>query len=87
MIAGVIAFVLVLLAVAGACFFVRLVRGPSLADRIVALDGLIITVVAAITVDAARTGSPIFLDAVVVIALVGFVGTTAAARFVEQRGG
>jgi multicomponent Na+:H+ antiporter subunit F len=82
-----IALVFVLLASAGLCFFIRLVIGPSLADRVVALDGLVITVVAAVTVDAARTGSPRFLDAVVVIAVVGFVGTTAAARFIEQRGG
>jgi multicomponent Na+:H+ antiporter subunit F len=79
--------VFALLAVAGLCFFVRLAVGPSLADRVVALDGLVITVVAAVAVDAARTGSSRFLDAVVVIALVGFVGTTAAARFIEQRGG
>lgn len=78
---------LVMLAVAGACFFARLVMGPSLADRVVAIDGLVVTLVSAIALDAARTESPLFLDAVVVIALVGFVGTAAAARFVEERGG
>ena len=78
---------LVLLAVAGACFFARLVIGPTLADRVVALDGLIITLVGAIALNAARTGSDLFVDAVVVIALVGFVGTAAAARFIEERGG
>lgn len=76
-----------IMCVGGIAFFVRLVRGPSLADRVVALDGLIITIVAAITVDAARTGSSKFLDAVVVITLVGFVATSAAARFIERRGG
>ena len=78
---------LVLLAVAGACFVTRLVLGPTLADRVVALDGLVITLVSAIALDAALTGSPLFVDAVVVIALVGFVGTAAAARFIEERGG
>lgn len=78
---------LVLLAVAGACFFARLVIGPTLADRVVALDGLIITLVGAIALNAARTESDLFVDAVVVIALVGFVGTAAAARFIEERGG
>lgn len=76
-----------LLTAAAACFFSRLVRGPSLADRVVALDGLVITIVAAIAVDAARTGSDLFLDVAVVVAFVGFVGTAAAARFIEQRGG
>lgn len=78
---------LVMLALAGACFFARLVLGPTLADRVVALDGLVITLVSAIALDAARTDSPLFVDAVVVIALVGFVGTAAAARFIEERGG
>jgi multisubunit Na+/H+ antiporter MnhF subunit len=78
---------LVLLAVAGACFVARLVLGPTLADRVIALDGLVITLVSATALDAAATGSPLFVDAVVVIALVGFVGTAAAARFIEERGG
>lgn len=78
---------LVLVALAGACFFARLVIGPTLADRVVALDGLVITLVGAIALDAARTESDLFVDAVVVIALVGFVGTAAAARFIEERGG
>lgn len=78
---------LVVLAVAGACFFARLVIGPTLADRVVALDGLVVTLVSAVALDAARTESDLFVDAVVVIALVGFVGTAAAARFIEERGG
>ena len=81
------AIAMVLFCVGGACFFVRLVSGPSLADRVVALDGLIITIVAAVVAESARTGSSRFLDAVVVITLVGFVGTSAAARFIERRGG
>jgi multicomponent Na+:H+ antiporter subunit F len=83
----VIVAALVMLAVAGACFVARLVLGPTLADRVVALDGLVITLISAIALDAALTGSPLFVDAVVVIALVGFVGTAAAARFIEERGG
>jgi multicomponent Na+:H+ antiporter subunit F len=83
----VIVAALVMLAVAGACFVARLVLGPTLADRVVALDGLVITLISAIALDAALTGSPLFVDVVVVIALVGFVGTAAAARFIEERGG
>lgn len=76
-----------LLAIAGACFFIRLVRGPTLADRVVALDGIVVIIVAAITLNVSRTGSDLFLDVAVVVAFVGFVGTAAAARFIEQRGG
>ncbi len=82
-----IALALVLLLVAGACYLVRLVVGPSLADRIVALDGLVVVIVAAVLVDAVRDDSPRFLDLALVVAMIGFVGATAAARFVERRGG
>lgn len=75
-----------LLAVAGGCFFHRLARGPSLADRVVALDGLVITIVAAIILYSASRPTDLFLDVAVVVAFVGFVGTAAAARFIEQRG-
>ncbi len=78
---------LTLLAFGGACFFARIVKGPSLADRVIAVDGLIVTIVAAILLNSVRTGSDQFLDAALVVAFVGFVGTTASARFIEQRGG
>lgn len=82
-----IAVALILLALAGSCFFVRLASGPTLADRVVALDGLVVTIVSAIVLDAARTGRDVFLAVAVVVAFVGFVGAAAAARFIEQRGG
>ncbi len=78
---------IVLLAASAACFVARSVRGPSLADRVVAIDGLVVTIVALILVDAIRRESPWFLGVAVVVAFVGFVGTTAAARFIERRGG
>ena len=74
--------------VAGAtCFLVRAILGPSLADRVVAIDALVVTIVAIILVHSIRTRTSWFLGVAVVVALVGFVGTTAAARFIERRGG
>lgn len=75
-----------LLAIAGLLCLVRLVRGPSLPDRIVALDALLVVVVTAVAADAARTGRGVYLDVVVVTALLGFVGTSIVARFIERRG-
>ncbi len=72
--------------VAAVLCMLRLVRGPSLADRIVALDALLILVVSGIAVDAARTGEGTYLDVLVVAALLGFVGTVNVARFIERRG-
>ena len=76
-----------ILAIAGLCFLVRVIGGPSLADRIIALDGLIVTIVAAIVLNSIRTETDWFLDVALVVAFVGFVGTTAGARFIERRGG
>jgi multicomponent Na+:H+ antiporter subunit F len=76
----------VLLWLAGGLLVVRLVLGPSLADRVVALDGLLIVVIAGLSVNAARTGNDLFTDTAVVIGLLGFVGTAVAARFIERRG-
>lgn len=77
---------LTLLAVAGACCLMRLLLGPTLPDRIVALDALLLVVLSSLLVQAARSGDGLYLVVVVVVALVGFVGTVTAGRFVERRG-
>lgn len=75
-----------LLAAAGIALLARLVRGPSVADRIAAGDAFLIIVVALLAVNAARDGSTLFIDVALVISLLAFVGTGIAARFIEQRG-
>ena len=64
--------------------FIRLVKGPTLPDRIVAMDLFGMLVVGLIVVLAARSGVPATLDAAIVIALVGFLGTVAYATYVER---
>ena len=78
---------LVLLTLAAAGVLVRLFKGPSVADRIIAVDGFLIIVAGAIAVDAANTGRTAFVDVAVVIGLLAFVGTGVTARFIERRGG
>jgi len=78
---------LALLGVAAIAVLIRLVKGPSLTDRVVALDLGLGIAVAAIAVGAARTQDGIFLDALLVTSLLGFVGTMVSARYVEQRDG
>jgi multisubunit Na+/H+ antiporter MnhF subunit len=82
----VIDLALVILCLAGLTYLVRIVIGPTLTDRIVALDGLLIVMVAAIITAAVRDASGLGIDVVLVVALVGFVSTAAAARFVARRG-
>jgi multisubunit Na+/H+ antiporter MnhF subunit len=75
------------LAVASVAALVRLCLGPTVPDRIVALDNLLYVVVIGIAVAAATTGSGAFLGVLVAVALLAFVGTATVARFVERRGG
>jgi multicomponent Na+:H+ antiporter subunit F len=60
--------------------------GPSVVDRVIAVDALLIVVVSGLAVNAAMTGRTTFVDAAVVVGLLGFVGTGVAARFIERRG-
>ncbi len=63
---------------------VRLVRGPSLPDRVVALDLIAITAVGLIGVYAVSTDQPIYIDEAMVLALIAFLGTAAFAHFIEK---
>lgn len=63
---------------------VRLVKGPTLPDRIVAMDLIGVLVVGLIVLLAASSGVRATLDAAVVIALIGFVGTVAYATYVQR---
>ena len=76
-------FVMVMLSLAIA--FIRLARGPTLADRVVALDMMTITIIAVCGVVAVATGVYAMLDVALVLALVGFLATVALARFAERR--
>ncbi|WP_226703824.1 monovalent cation/H+ antiporter complex subunit F [Microbulbifer elongatus] len=73
-----------LLLALGLCFF-RIARGPTLADRVVALDVLNILAVAYCALLAISSGRDVFLDAAIALALVAFLVTVAFGRFVEQR--
>lgn len=78
-----IAFLLLLAAIALA--FLRLVRGPSLPDRVVALDLITILAVAYCALFAISSGHAAFLDVAIALALVAFLATVALARFAERR--
>ena len=64
--------------------FIRFVKGPTLPDRIVAMDLFGMLVVGLIVVLAGSSGVRATLDAAIVIALIGFLGTVAYATYVER---
>ena len=67
------------------CAGIRLLRGPTLADRVIALDVALISLMGGIAVHAADTADTTYLELLVVIAIVGFTATVAASRFIEHK--
>lgn len=86
MIDAAVTFALMTLTAAAACFLWRLFRGPTVADRVLALDGLLMVVTCGIMIDATQVDSVSILDTNLVVALVAFVGTGILARYVAERG-
>lgn len=74
-----IAFTLVALAVA--MNFWRLIRGPSLPDRILALDTLYVNTIALLVLLGIHLASALYFEAALLIALMGFVGTVALCKY------
>lgn len=64
----------------------RLVRGPTLPDRVVALDLITVLAAAMLALDTLATRQSVFIDAAIVLALMSFLGTIAFARYLERRG-
>ena len=74
-----------LIAVAIFMAFVRLIRGPSFPDRVVALDIMATMAIGVIALYSIESGEVIFLDVALILALVTFLGTVAFAYYVERR--
>jgi multicomponent K+:H+ antiporter subunit F len=62
----------------------RLLRGPTLPDRVLALDTLYINVVAFVVLLGIRQGTGLYFEAALLIALLGFVGTVALGRYMQR---
>ncbi len=74
-------FALACFALAMICALIRLLRGPAAQDRILALDTLYINGMLSILMLGISSGSTLYFDIALLIALFGFVGSTAMAKF------
>jgi multicomponent Na+:H+ antiporter subunit F len=74
-----------LLSIAVILTFLRLVRGPSLPDRVVALDLLALLGIGIIATYAIVVNQAVFLDVATVLALIAFLATVAFAYYIERR--
>lgn len=73
-------FALAAVVIAGA----RMIAGPTIADRVVALDAITIITVSLIVFIARLSGRIIYVDVAMVYALISFVGVIAFARYLER---
>lgn len=64
--------------------FIRLIKGPTIADRAVALDGMTIIAISIIVFIAYFSNRVIYLDVAIVYGLISFVGIVAIARYLER---
>jgi multicomponent Na+:H+ antiporter subunit F len=81
-------FVAGIIVLAAFCIaFIRLLLGPSLADRVVALDLMATFAAGVICLYAILQDRYIFTDAALVLALILFLGTIAFAYYLEKKGG
>lgn len=72
--------------VAGIMAGIRLVRGPSLVDRVISLDAALVALMGGIGTRVAETGNTLYIGVLVVIAIVAFTATVALSRFIEMAG-
>lgn len=61
--------------------FMRLIKGPDLPDRILALDTLYINAIALVVLLGLHLGSALYFEAALLIAVMGFVGTIALSKY------
>jgi len=87
MTAAVLPWVWLLLALAFSGAAWRLLRGPTLLDRVLALDTAYVLVAAGLLLQGLVSGNAVLFEAALVIALLGFIATAALARFIEGERG
>lgn len=63
----------------------RLLRGPTIPDRILALDTLFVATIAQLMLFGMHLKTPIYFEAALIIAMLGFVGTVVISKFVLRR--
>jgi len=77
--------VLIILSISLILAFIRLVRGPSLPDRVIALDLATTMAIGIIAVFAMQNNQAVFLDVALILALLSFLSTVAFAYYIERR--
>jgi multicomponent K+:H+ antiporter subunit F len=73
-----------MLVAAMGCYAYRLVRGPRAQDRVLCLDAMYVNAMLLVLTVGIRTGSAIYFEAALIIAVLGFVSSVALAKFLMR---
>jgi multisubunit Na+/H+ antiporter MnhF subunit len=81
---GVASFGVVVMCVGIALCLWRIVRGPTFADRAVGADAIGVQLIGLVAVLTVRSGTLMFVDGILILSLLSFAGTVAAAQFLAR---
>ena len=73
-----------MLVTAMACYAYRVVRGPRAQDRVLCLDAMYVIAMLLVLTVGIRTGSPVYFEAALILAVLGFVSSVALAKFLMR---
>ena len=77
--------ILPILAISVLLVFIRLFKGPTVVDRVIALDLIITIGIGIITVYSIRQEQDVLLDVAIILALIAFLGTIAFSYYIEKQ--
>jgi len=77
-----VCLILVLLSIAGLLY--RVFRGPSIPDRLIALDGIGVMLISAIALLSVIFDTGFFMEVILLIAIMSFIGTVSFSKFIEK---
>jgi len=84
MVASMIDFALILVSLATLITAIRIFLGPTLMDRVVAFDGVVVNLMALIVLIGMRLKTTLFFDAAIALAILSFISSVAIGRYVER---
>ncbi|AXI00317.1 Na(+)/H(+) antiporter subunit F1 [Sporosarcina sp. PTS2304] len=84
MIAGMLMISVILFALTILVAVIRIILGPSLPDRVVALDVIGVNLIATIAVVSVIMNTKAFLEAILILGILSFIGTIAFSKFIER---
>ena len=80
----IITFALVLISLSMLALIYRVIKGPSIPDRVIALDALGVNLIAVIALISIILGTYAFLEVILLLGILAFIGTDGMAKFLEK---